>query len=208
MDTFDAHTYISGKGDFNTEDENILMSLIKKSKATNVLDIGCGDGKLTARVHSVLPNTIITGIDNSQEQIAYAQATQMNLNFKVADIVDFKTIKKFDLIYSFYAFPHMPKSQLLSAFKSVRALLTNGAYFYLFTNICLFDTSMVPAQDQEACDIVFLDNWKSQINLVSLSEMHQLIKKAGFTTIENMRLKTGAQVKEYGDMISWLFILR
>ena len=38
-----------------------------------VLDIGCGDGKVTAAIATQLPNGRIIGIDSSQEMIELAQ---------------------------------------------------------------------------------------------------------------------------------------
>ncbi|MCP6756534.1 class I SAM-dependent methyltransferase, partial [Klebsiella pneumoniae] len=38
-----------------------------------VLDIGCGDGKITSAIANSLPNGIILGIDISQTMIEFAQ---------------------------------------------------------------------------------------------------------------------------------------
>jgi hypothetical protein len=72
----------------------------------------------------------------------------------------------------------------------------------------LFDTSVATKDEQEACDVVFLNNWASQINLISLEEMRMLFDKVGFTELSNNRLETGAKIQEYGDMISWVFELK
>ena len=209
MKEFDALAYQATKGSFNEDDEQFLISLLKKDETTgNILDIGCGDGKLTKRVQEVLPEAHITAIDNSVEQIKLATSFQSEINFQEANIADFKSSEQFDCIYSFYAFPHIPKSQLLHALVSIRALLKKGSHFYLFTNICLFDTQKVSPEEREACDINFLDGFTSQINLTSLDEMKKLFEESGYIEAENRQLKTGAKVKDYGGMISWLFVLK
>ncbi|MEJ0053671.1 MAG: class I SAM-dependent methyltransferase [bacterium] len=208
MKEFDANTYKDLKGDFNDADETLLVTLLYKAQPSRMLDIGCGDGKLTKRVAAEFPEAAITAIDNSADQIALAAAQPSDIVFKCASITDYAPDQKFDTIFSFYAFPHMPKSLLPAALSSAKQLLEDGGVFYLFTNICLFDTSIASPEDQEACDIVFLNDWHEQINLVSLEEMKRLILSAGFRVERDEQRQTGAKIKEYGNMISWLFILR
>ena len=55
-----------------------------------VVDVGCGDGKITAELARLLPHGTATGTDVSPEMIAFAQAafpaaTHPNLKFLVAD---------------------------------------------------------------------------------------------------------------------------
>lgn len=207
MKDFDALTYKSGKGDFNNSDENLLVDFIEKTKNKDrILDIGCGDGELTKRVKDRFSNSVVVGIDNSKHQIDLASGFK-DVEFVLSDITDFKS-EKFDVICAFYSFPHIPKSRLELALKSVKNLLKDDGVFYLFTNICLFDTYIATKEDQEACDVTFLDNWKSQINLVSIEEMESLFDKFGFIEVSNQRLETGAKIKEYGSMISWVFELK
>jgi len=210
MREFQAETYEQQKGDFNNTDEALLLTLLReRAQSGPIIDIGCGDGKLTQKVHEVFPDRHLTALDNSQSQI---QLAKNNVDEKIEllckDIQEFVTDKSYAIAYSFYAFPHIPKSELRTALAAVRSLLAPGATFYLFTNICLFDTTKVPVEDQEACDVVFLDNWQSQINLVSLEEMRHLFAETGFKELENRELQTDAQVKDYGRMISWLFVLQ
>lgn len=209
MKAFDAISYKDLKGDFNNEDEDLLVSLLKENNIKGrVLDIGCGDGLLTGRVQNMFPEYEIVGIDNSSEQIALAQSKNGHISFELSDVIGYNPEEKFDSVYSFYAFPHIPKSKLGQALASVRNLLKQDGIFYLFTNICLFDTSVASKEEQEACDIVFLNNWTSQINLVSMQEMQELFKQNGLVEVENQKLRTGAKIKDYGEMISWVFVLK
>lgn len=208
MEQFDAKTYKDGKGDFNNADESILISIlsVNQNKRT-ILDVGCGDGQLTKRIKARFPDSEIAALDNSPEQIVAATGEKNNINFKLVDIVDYLSASKFDSVYSFYAFPHMPKSKVMEALKSVRKLLREGGLFYLFTNICLFDTSIATPDEQEACDIIFLNNWPSQINLIDMDEMKKMFSDVGFKVSQEKTLITGAKIKNYGDMISWMFVL-
>lgn len=207
MKEFDATTYKDAKGDFNTSDEALLTDFISSDEnKSRILDVGCGDGKLTRRIKDKFPASEIIGIDNSSGQIELTKSIE-GVRFELSDILEYKS-EKFDLIYAFYSFPHIPKNKLVHALRVVKSLLKEDCTFYLFTNICLFDTSLATKEEQEACDVVFLNNWPSQINLVSIEEMRSMFAEVGFSEVKNIKLETGAKIKNYGDMISWTFVLK
>jgi len=71
----------------------------------NILDVGCGDGKVTAELARNLPAGSATGIDASPPMIAFAQpafpANKFpNLKFHVMDARKIKFVRQFDLIFS------------------------------------------------------------------------------------------------------------
>ncbi|HEY3762196.1 MAG TPA: methyltransferase domain-containing protein [Verrucomicrobiae bacterium] len=71
----------------------------------HILDIGCGDGKVTAEIARALPNGSVTGVDASAEMIAFAKKTfplkqHSNLEFRVMDARKIKFAKKFDFLFS------------------------------------------------------------------------------------------------------------
>ncbi len=70
-----------------------------------VLDIGCGDGKVTAEIAAKLTHGAVVGIDNSPGMIALAQATYpraqyANLSFRLADAADLPFVEEFDVVFS------------------------------------------------------------------------------------------------------------
>ncbi len=70
-----------------------------------VLDLGCGDGKITAELAKLLPRGKALGIDSSPEMIAFARekfpAGQWpNLSFEVMDASAIAFEEKFDLVFS------------------------------------------------------------------------------------------------------------
>lgn len=71
----------------------------------HILDIGCGDGKVTAEITSHLPYGLVTGIDNSSSMIDLARTNfpksqYPNLSFEIADARTFSFYSQFDLIFS------------------------------------------------------------------------------------------------------------
>lgn len=66
-----------------------------------VLDLGCGDGVLTARIAALLPHGEAVGIDASQGMIAVAREKERsNLRFFLKDIDGLDFVDEFDLIFS------------------------------------------------------------------------------------------------------------
>jgi trans-aconitate methyltransferase len=56
----------------------------------HILDVGCGDGKVTAEIARAVPNGVVVGVDASAEMIGFAQKTFPaekipNLKFQVCD---------------------------------------------------------------------------------------------------------------------------
>jgi trans-aconitate methyltransferase len=70
-----------------------------------ILDVGCGDGKVTAEIARALPNGFVAGVDASPQMIAFAKNTFpakhfLNLKFQVMDARKIKSARQFDVIFS------------------------------------------------------------------------------------------------------------
>jgi trans-aconitate 2-methyltransferase len=66
-----------------------------------VLDLGCGDGVLTAQMAALVPHGEAVGIDASQGMIDVAQHRQgPNLRFVLMDINELGFVEEFDVIFS------------------------------------------------------------------------------------------------------------
>jgi trans-aconitate 2-methyltransferase len=68
-----------------------------------VLDVGCGDGKITAEIADRLPTGSILGIDRSHDMIDYARKhnPRANLDFAVCGACEMAFPAEFDLAVSF-----------------------------------------------------------------------------------------------------------
>lgn len=80
-----------------------MLAKLSLFGAENVLDLGCGDGKISAQIASMLKQGNVLGIDSSASMIELAQqqySSCENLSFKQQDAIDFCYSERFDLIFS------------------------------------------------------------------------------------------------------------
>ena len=82
-----------------------LISRMSFAGSEAVLDVGCGDGKITAEFARALPRGYVLGVDSSPEFIAYAaqhypKARFSSLQFEVMDARSLNTHHRFDLVFS------------------------------------------------------------------------------------------------------------
>jgi len=71
----------------------------------NILDVGCGDGKVTAEIAHAVPRGSVTGIDVSPQMLKFAKKTfppsQIpNLKFQIMDARQIKFARQFDCVFS------------------------------------------------------------------------------------------------------------
>lgn len=83
------------------------LSGLSLAGSERALDIGCGDGKITAEIAERLPSGSILGIDPSTQMVDFARdhcrASRANLAFAVGDAAGMSFAAEFDLIVSFNA---------------------------------------------------------------------------------------------------------
>ena len=82
-----------------------LIPKLKLEGKETILDLGCGDGKVTAELANLLPNGKIIGVDNSEKMISLAKNTFRqesfpNLIFQVMDARKLTFQSEFDLAFS------------------------------------------------------------------------------------------------------------
>lgn len=70
-----------------------------------VLDVGCGDGKVTAEIARLTPNGSVIGIDNSSAMIELARERHPprenpSISFEVMDAVELSYVEQFDVVFS------------------------------------------------------------------------------------------------------------
>ena len=86
-----------------------LIAQLELRGDEHILDVGCGDGKVTAEIARALPRGSITGADDSPQMIQFAKKAFPadafpNLRFRVLDARKIKFGRQFDFFFSNAAF--------------------------------------------------------------------------------------------------------
>ena len=83
--------------------ESIEKANLKRNE--RVLDVGCGDGRITAEIAKFLTEGSVVGIDNSEHMISlakekFSRKEYPNLSFKILDAKSLKFYNEFDVVVS------------------------------------------------------------------------------------------------------------
>ena len=125
-----------------------VLALLNLAGAERVLDIGCGDGKITAEVAARVPRGAVVGVDSSQDMIALASshfgpAVRPNLGFEVADARRLSFREEFDLIISFNALHWVSEQD--AALRAIRSAMKPAG---------LAQLRLVPSGERESLEDV------------------------------------------------------
>jgi trans-aconitate 2-methyltransferase len=82
-----------------------LIAKLNLTGNEDILDIGCGDGKVTAEIVRCVPEGSVVGIDNSDSMIVlakkhYPSSKYANLSFRVMDALSLSFKETFDVVFS------------------------------------------------------------------------------------------------------------
>lgn len=120
----------------------------------SILDIGCGDGKITQKMAKLVPKGKVIGIDISQEMLreAFLNYKDENLQFLKMDAERLNFQEKFDIVTCFNTL-HWIKDQE-AVVKNVRAHLKPGGRLFFF---------MVSGMNKLVEEIFEKEPWKSHL---------------------------------------------
>ena len=101
---WDAKDYAANSS-FQSKLADELIAKFNLRGNENVLDIGCGDGKITVKIASIVPDGKVVGIDSSEKMISFAKNTfppsnYKNLSFEIMDAGAIQFNNQFDFVFS------------------------------------------------------------------------------------------------------------
>jgi ubiquinone/menaquinone biosynthesis C-methylase UbiE len=185
----------------------------KLTQGINVLDVGCGAGRIMIKLASMYPNSKFTGIDLSREAIEFAEneaksGKLKNIHFIVQDLSNFDESAadaEYDLITTFDAIHDQAKP--LNVLKGIyKALKDSGTYLmqdisgtgrleedishpigtFLYTISCMHCMTVSLAQDGEGLGAMWGE-----------IKTKEYLRKAGFNLVETNKLAHDIQNNWY-----------
>jgi len=177
-----------------------------------ILDVGCGDGKISALLAEKVPKGMVIGIDPSPSMLEQAHKVKLaypfaNLQFESGRAETFLYPHAFDVIVSLYVMHWIPDH--LKALTNIRSHLAEGgkAYFVIATPKDDLPLGRALKRITEEWKTYFADFKTNQV-FYDLEGYKNLFKKAGLQ-IEELRYTCHRtyhkNIQEWGNWIAqWL----
>jgi len=187
-----------------------LMGLLKLEGHERVLDIGCGDGRITAEIASKLPEGHIVGIDNSPEMIKLAresfhESKNSNLKFQIMDARELTFNNEFDLVFSNAAL-HWVKDHA-PVLKGIRnALKTKGRVIVQMAGKGNAGDIIDILQD-----IIILEKWKKYFGIMEFpygffddNEYREMLESAGLKPVKVTLIPKTMEHQNIDELEGWI----
>jgi trans-aconitate 2-methyltransferase len=132
------------------------LALLTLEGDERVLDVGCGDGRITAAVAARVPRGSVVGVDASEQMVDFARshfatAEHPHLRFLRADARTLPFRGEFDLVLSFNALHWIPNQE--AALGAMHRALVHGGVAQL---------RLVPAGERRSLEQVIEDTRRSE----------------------------------------------
>ena len=167
-----------------------LVRSLLKDISVEILDVGCADGTLTAKIAESLPKSKVTGLDLYKSAINYAKKRYPHLDFVVADArkMPFKN-SYFDTVICVETLEHIPDNQ--KVVKEIHRVLKRKG-------------TLVIAQDTDSLVFNLIwgiwIKWKGRVwqgahvNCMKPQEIRTLLKDTGFKIVKTKYSHFGLEV--------------
>lgn len=103
----------------------------------NILDFGCGNGRVLRYLHALFPNNTYTGTDIDNESITWCQEALKEIGtFSTNATTPPLTFKEntFDFVYSISVLTHLPEDMQFMWLEELHRITKSGAYLILTTH--------------------------------------------------------------------------
>lgn len=160
--------------------ESVKSALASSGGITDVLDIGCGTGGIFPYIKSAIKSCDYQGLDISPGMIQVARSKVLNAgaHFIVADISNFETEKRYDLILCLNSFHHYQGNQA-EVIDKISKLLKRGGVFVLVDPVT--DNALRRAWAFLLRRVLFNE---PEVSYLTSSKILQLLNRSGLTVVE------------------------
>ncbi len=174
-----------------------------------VLDVGCGDGKVTALLAKWVPQGFVVGVDISSKMIEFAassftQEQYSNLSFRQGDAASIVFPEQFDLVVSFSAL-HWVVDQAAALHRIHESLVAGGRCLLLTyakgpANMMTLSEGLVRSEKWTS---YFPSFTKSRVYFTA-EEYTSLLESAGFGSIKIKTIIRDSVFPDKQAVIDWL----
>lgn len=185
---------------------NQLISDLNLNGNEEILDLGCGDGALTAQLSLLVPNGRVLGIDASVGMIETAKKHKRdNLEFMCMDINNINFANEFDIIFS-NATLHWIKNHDNLLKGCFNALKNSGVIRWNFAGDgnCSNFYEVVKAVMAEDNYKQYFVNFDWPWFMPTKAEYEVILSKTGFSKAQIKFENADRYFADCGEMIKWI----
>ena len=153
-----------------------VIELLQSPKGSRILDLGCGNGKLTIKLKEKGYN--VTGIDDSEAMLNIARANYNNIEFKKDNVLTFK-YEAFDGIFSNAVLHWIDKEKQSDLLKNIASNIKTGGEF-----VCEFGGIGCAETVHSTLRRIFNEkgfDYKFNFYFPTIGEYAPLVENAGFS---------------------------
>lgn len=201
-DLWDGKQYKSNSSPQELSAINIISSMGFKEEDV-ILDIGCGDGKITQKICSLASKGKIIGIDPSSSMISEANkltCSCSNLSFFEASAEAFEIGVTFDYILSFHSL-HWVKDKNKMFNNVYRHLKPNGKFVFITAG----------KENQNISNVFTSKHWQGKIGKQGpkfqagdQKIINEMLVEAGFSIESSKSEYRSSYYEKNEDLLNWL----
>ncbi|MGF7119117.1 class I SAM-dependent methyltransferase [Methanobacterium oryzae] len=187
-----------------------VISKLELKGNEKILDIGCGDGKITAQIARKVPEGSVLGIDSSKEMISLARKTfnskkYSNLNFILNDAQELDFNNEFDIVFSNAAL-HWIKDHLSLLEQIKHSLRPSGKILFQMggkgnaESILKIADEMINDGKWEK----YFEYFEFPYGFYSAEEYKEWLQKVGFNKIRVQLISKDMEKNDESEMAGWI----
>lgn len=196
---WDAEKY-SADFSFVHEYGNDVMSLVDTENVSTVLDLGCGNGKLTSLFAE--KGLSVIGMDGSEEMLKIAEKNYPDIKFICSDATDFALKAPVDAVFSNAVFHWIDESRQLDMMKCVyQALNSRGQFVFEMGGVGnnqLIHSALKNAFEEKGYP------YRIPFYFPSIGQYSSLLEKAGFQVEYAVLFERPTALQGDSGMLDWI----
>jgi len=204
---FNPQDYIETSDPQQTWGEGLIKALNFEGHES-ILDLGCGDGRLTALLARQVPTGYVIGIDASRQMTAAARERhrhQTNVSFRTLDINHLCCENEFDVVFSNAALHWVHDHKQLMA-NVHRALKPQGLIRFNFAGkghcIGLMQILTKTMAKPEFAPLFTDFSWPW--NMATIKDTSELIVDTGFNGVKVWKENEEIRFLDQDTLVSWM----
>ncbi len=186
-----------------------VINRLRLHGGERILNLGCGDGKLTVQLAEKAPNGFVLGVEASEDLLETAREHESrNLHFMCSEIEELRFRDEFDLVFSNVALHRMKNHRQLLSY-ALTALRPGGRVVWSLAGDGSFEHffAIIRAKLNEPAYRDYFQGLEWPWYMPQRMEYEALVDSVGFSEYSLQEIHTDCGFRDPTDLLSWLDIL-